>query len=89
MLVSSSSQMLDADPMLSDLPPKLVFRVSSIGDGGMKVTSFFSKGLMVTVIIGFALCGLTLPFVMQELKLSEGSGMLFLREFSFVVARLK
>ena len=54
--MSSSSVKLEEDPML-DFLSKHVFLFSSNGDGGMKVTSFFSRGLMVTVISGCGLCG--------------------------------
>ena len=49
---SSSSVMLDEDPIL-DFLSKQVFLDSSMGEGGMKVTSSFSRGLMVTVMIGW------------------------------------
>jgi hypothetical protein len=54
--------MLEDDPML-DFLSRHLFLFSSMGEGGMKVTSFFSKGLMVTVINGWGLWGQKGPFV--------------------------
>ena len=89
MLVSSSSMMLDADPILSFLSSKLIFFFSSIGDGGMKVTSLCSMGLIVTVIRGCGLCRLKLLIVLKELRLRQVSGIFVSTEFSVDAALLK
>ena len=60
--MSSSSAMLEEDPML-DFLSRHLFLFSSMGEEGMNVTSFFSKGLMVTVINGWGLWGQKGPFV--------------------------
>ena len=57
-----SSSRPDEEPMLDFLSSKQVFLLSSIGEGGMKVTSSCSRGLMVTVISGCGLCGHKMPF---------------------------
>ena len=61
MLMSSSSKP-DEEPILNFISSKQVFLLSSIGEGGMKVTSSCSRGLMVTVISGCGLWGHKMPF---------------------------
>ena len=61
MLMSSSSRP-DEEPILDFLSSKQVFLLSSIGEGGMKVTLSCSRGLMVTVISGCGLWGHKMPF---------------------------
>ena len=93
-MLMSSSSMLDEDPMLDFLSSKHVFFLSSIGDGGMKVPSSCSKGLMVTVISGWGLCGQghAVPFVWRGLEGRVCIGILVSRDCSTLEtsgARLK